>query len=179
MPLRLRLFVKKRGTRRTSARWQGMLGEAALDVILLGVGTYFLYWLSTNYLFAENSPGVWPWLVGIIPLVLAIYGIVGLALLAWKSGTSAERRAAVAKRAAEWDPSKQAARADQPSLPTVPPIDAVIDSPGVQLAYRLPVDAASGWVSATMAAVCLAWNGGDWHNAAGSVASSFLSGRAI
>jgi hypothetical protein len=26
------------------------------------------------------------------------------------------------------------------------------------LAYRLPIDAASGWVSATMAAVCLAWN---------------------
>ena len=39
-----------------------------------------------------------------------------------------------------------------------PPIDAVTDSPGVRLAYRLPIDAASGWVSFTMAAVCLVWN---------------------
>ena len=158
MPLRLRLFVKKRGSRRTSARWQGMLGEAALDAVLLGVGAYSLYWLTTNYLVAEDSHGVWPWLVSIIPLVLAIYGVVGLVGVAWQSVTSAERRAAVAQRAAEWDPVRLPARPDQPSLPTVPPIDAVIDSPGVQLAYRLPVDAASGWVSATMAAVCLAWN---------------------
>ena len=40
----------------------------------------------------------------------------------------------------------------------MPPIDAVTDSPGVRLAYRLPIDAASGWVSFTMAAVCLVWN---------------------
>ena len=49
-------------------------------------------------------------------------------------------------------------RPERPTLPAVPPIDAVIDSPGVRLAYRLPIDAASGWVSFTMAAVCLAWN---------------------
>ena len=47
------------------------------------------------------------------------------------------------------------ARPNRPTLPTVPPIDAVTDSPGVRLAYRLPIDAASGWVSFTMAAVCL------------------------
>jgi hypothetical protein len=33
----------------------------------------------------------------------------------------------------------------------------VVESPGVRLAYRLPIDAASGWVSATMAAVCIVW----------------------
>jgi hypothetical protein len=43
-------------------------------------------------------------------------------------------------------------------MPTVPPVDSVTDSPGVRLAYRLPIDAALGWVSFTMAAVCLVWN---------------------
>lgn len=159
MALRLRLFVKKRGTRRTSARWQGMLGEAALDAVLLGVGAYFLYWLATRYLFAEEvRHGLWPWLVSLIPLVLAVYGVLGLAGLIWQSVATVERRAAAAQRAADWDPARLPSRVDRPAFPTVPPIDAVVDSPGVHLAYRLPIDAASGWVSATMASVCLAWN---------------------
>jgi len=159
MPLRLRLFVKKRGTRRTSAPWQGMLGEVLLDVVLLSTGASFLYWLASRFLLAEEvTYGWWPWLVSVIPLALVVYGVVGLAVVLWESVTSAERRAAVAQRATDWDLSGVPARADRPDLPTVPPIDAVIDSPGVQLAYRLPIDAASGWVSATMAAVCLAWN---------------------
>ncbi len=40
----------------------------------------------------------------------------------------------------------------------MPPIEAVTDSPGVRLAHRLPIDAASGWISLSMAAVCLTWN---------------------
>jgi hypothetical protein len=158
MPLRLRLFVKKRGTRRTSAPWQGMLGEMVLDLILLVTGASLLYWLGSQFLFAEAADyGWWPWLVGVIPLALVAYGVVGLGMLAWQSVTSAERRAAVAQRASEWDLTAPS-RPDRPSLPTVPPIDSVVDSPGVQLNYRLPIDAASGWVSATMAVVCLAWN---------------------
>lgn len=159
MPLRLRLFVKKRGTRRTSARWQGMLGEAVLDIILLVLGAAFLYWLASEFLLAEEAHyGWWPWLVSVIPLALVVYGLVGISAVLWESATSAERRAAVAQRAADWDLSGAPTRADRPELPAVPPIDAVVDSPGVHLTYRLPIDAASGWVSATMAAVCLAWN---------------------
>src|SRR4029079_3689540 len=41
------------------------------------------------------------------------------------------------------------------SLPAVPPIDAVTDSAGIRLAYRLPIDASSGWLLFTMAAVCI------------------------
>jgi hypothetical protein len=158
MPLRLRLFVKKRGSRRTSSRWQGMLGEAVLDLVLLAAGSSLLYWFGVHFLFAEDADySWWPWLVSIIPLALVVYGVVGLGVLVWQSMTSAERRAAVAQRASEWDLTAPV-RSDRPNLPTLPPIDAIVDSPGVQLAYRLPIDAASGWVSATMAAVCLAWN---------------------
>jgi hypothetical protein len=136
-----------------------MLGEAILDAVLLGVGGYFLYFLATRYLLVQSDDyDWWPWLVSLIPLALVVFGVIGLGRLLWQSATSAERRAAVAQRTADWDLTGAQARADRPALPAVPPIDAVVDSPGVELAYRLPVDAASGWVSATMAAVCLAWN---------------------
>jgi hypothetical protein len=159
MPLRLRLFVKKRGTRRTSARWQGMLGEAVLDLLLLSIGSYFLHWLIAHFLLADDARyGWWPWLAIVIPIALIAYGGGGLALLVWSSMTSAERRAAVAQRASDWDIPTGPGRPPRPTFPTVPPIDAVVDSPGVRLAHRLPIDAASGWVSATMAVVCLAWN---------------------
>jgi hypothetical protein len=159
MPSRLRLFVKKRGKRRTSAAWQGTLGEALLDAALLVIGSYGLYWLTTRFLLAEDSAsGWWPKLAIVVPLSLLVYGGAGLAMLLWQSATSAERRSAVAQRAADWELPGGPPRPARPLLPTVPPIDAVVDSPGVQLAYRLPLDAASGWVTATMAVVCLAWN---------------------
>jgi hypothetical protein len=44
------------------------------------------------------------------------------------------------------------------SLPAVPPIDEVVDSPGVRLAYRLPSDAASGQMSFALAFVSVIWN---------------------
>ena len=76
----------------------------------------------------------------------------------WRSAVSTERRAAVVQMATDWELPGVDARPARLALPTVPPIDAVTDSPGVRLAYRLPIDAAPGWVSFTMAAVCLAWN---------------------
>ncbi len=159
MPLRWRLFVKKRGSRSTSARWQGMLGEAVLDLVLLSIGSYFLYWLISHLLLAKDvSYGWWPWLALVIPTALIVYGGGGLVVLVWSSTASVERRAAVAQLASDWEIPTGRRRPERPELPTVPPIDAVIDSPGVRLEYRLPADAASGWVSATMALVCLAWN---------------------
>lgn len=158
MASRLRLFVKKRGTRRTGARWPGMLGEGLLFAALLAVGAYGLYWLIGGVLLAEGARhGWWPWFAIVIPLALIGYGATGLVMLLWQNVASSERRAAAVQKASDWEiPVGQ--KAGRLSLPAVPPIDAVTDSPGVRLAYRLPIDAASGWVSFTMAAVCLVWN---------------------
>jgi hypothetical protein len=159
MPSRLRLFVKKRGTRRTGARWPGMLGEAVLFLGLIAIGAYGLYWLIGGVLLAEGSRhGWWPWLAIVIPIALVGYGLMGLVLLLWQNVASSERRAAVVQKATEWELPVGPGKAGRISLPAVPPVDAVMDSPGVRLAYRLPIDAASGWVSFTMAAVCLVWN---------------------
>jgi hypothetical protein len=94
----------------------------------------------------------------VIPVALVGYGLMGLVLLLWQNVASSERRAAVVQKAAEWELPVGQGKGGRISLPAVPPVDAVMDSPGVRLAYRLPIDAASGWVSFTMAAVCLVWN---------------------
>jgi hypothetical protein len=159
MASRLRLFVKKRGTRRTGARWPGLLAEGALFAALLAIGVYALYWLIVRVLLDEQAAyGWWPWLAIVIPVGLIVVGATNLVLLLWQSTTSTERRAAVAAKATGWELPGAQPKTLRPTLPAVPAIDAVTDSPGVRLAFRLPIDAASGWVSFTMAAVCLVWN---------------------
>jgi hypothetical protein len=79
-------------------------------------------------------------------------------VLLWQTAASIERRTAAVQKATGWELPGTQPKLVRPPLPTVPPIEAVTDSPGVRLAYRLPIDAASGWVSFTMAAVCLVWN---------------------
>jgi hypothetical protein len=159
MAPRLRLFVKKRGTRRTGTRWLGTLGETVLDAVLLTIGLVGLYWVVAGVLLDDEHPhGWWPWLVMIIPLSLVVYGAAGLIALVWRNAASTERRAAAVSRATDWEMLGSGTDRRQPLLPTVPPFGVVTDSPGVKLAYRLPIDAAPGWLSFAMAAICLAWN---------------------
>jgi len=157
MASRLRLIVKKRGTRRTGPTWPGKVGEGVLCTSLLAVGSYGLYWLIDHVARAEGA-GWWPWFAMVIPIALIIYGGAGLIRLVWESAASSERRAVVVQRATDWELPVGQQKSARLALPAVPPLDVVTDSPGVRLAYRLPIDAASGWVSFTMAAVCLAWN---------------------
>lgn len=154
---RPRLFVKKRGTRRTGARWPGLVAEGLLCAGLIAFGGYGLYWIIDRVTSATGA-GWWPWFAMVIPLAIAVYGVAGLIGIVWRSIASTERRAAVVRKATDWELPGADSRPSRPTLPSVPPIDAVIDSRGVRLQYRLPVDAASGWVSFTMAAVCLVWN---------------------
>jgi hypothetical protein len=136
----------------------GMVIEGLVSTALVLIGVYGIYWLVDRIFWTEGpSAGWWPWLVMIIPGSLVAYGTTNLVQLLWRSAVSTERRAAVVQKASEWELTGAQAAAGRPLLPAVPPIDAVVDSPGVQLAYRLPIDAASGWVSFTMAAVSLGW----------------------
>src|SRR5215211_4726841 len=154
---RPRWFVKKRGTRRTGARWAGELAEGLLSAALIAAGAFGLYWLIYQVVSAKEA-GRWPWFAMFIPVALFVYGVIGLVRLLWHRSASTERRAVAVRNATGWELPGIVARPNHPALPSVPAIDAVTDSPGIRLAYRLPIDAASGWVSFTMAAVCLAWN---------------------
>lgn len=159
MSSRLRLFVKKRGTRRTGSRWQAMLTSGALDAAMLAIGVYGIYWLTASYLWVDGPGyGWWPWFLLLIPLALVVYGTVGLVTTTWENFASSERRAAAVQKATDWEIPGTDIRPAFAAIPFVPPIDNVVESPGVRLAFRLPIDAASGWVSASMAAICVAWN---------------------
>jgi hypothetical protein len=156
MPQRLRLLLKKRGTRRTGSRRLATLGEGVIDGALLVIGAAGVYWLAANVLLSTDSDaGWWAWLVIVIPIALMVYGGAALGILLWQSVASTERRAMVVQKAIDWELLGAEANAGPPSVPAV---GAVTDSPGVRLTYRLPIDAASGWVSFAMAATCLAWN---------------------
>jgi hypothetical protein len=100
----------------------------------------------------------WSWLTLAIPGSFILIGIGGVvhSLMTW--GKSAERRSAIAQRAAQiapFDPSRRAAT----DLPYVPRPASVTDSPGTTLTYRLPSVAASGWKLFGGAVACVGWNG--------------------
>src|SRR3954462_1595779 len=154
---RLRLFVKKRGTRRTSSPWAGKLAEGLLSAGLILLGVIGLYWLIYRVAYSDDA-GRWPWFAMVIPLALIIYGAIALIVVLWKTAVSTERGAAVVQKATDWEMLGVSSRDSTADLPTVPPIEAVTDSPGVRLAHRLPINAASGWLSFIMAAVCITWN---------------------
>lgn len=159
MAQRLRLFVKKRGQRRTGSRWLGTLAIAAIDVSLIALGTAGLYWLLARVLLVEGEPQGWiAWSALVIPIALITYGIADLAVLVWRNLASSERRAAVVQMASDWELPGISPQPDRPALPAVPPIDAVVDSAGVRLLYRLPSDAVSGQMSLALAAVAIVWN---------------------
>jgi hypothetical protein len=159
MAPRLRLFVKKRGQRRTGSRWYGTLGIAALDLALVAIGAAGLYWLLAHVLLAETRTYGWfAWAAIVIPIAPIGYGVTDLVVLVWRNLASTERRAAAVQMATDWELPGMGPHVDRPTLPAVPPIDEVVDSPGVRLAYRLPSDAASGQMSFVLAIVSVVWN---------------------
>lgn len=159
MAQRLRWFVKKRGRRRTGSRWYGVLGVAALDVALVATGAAGLYWLLAHVLLVEGPQHGWiVWAALIVPLAPIGYGITDLVMLVWRNLASTERRAAVVQMASDWDLPGLSRALDQPTLPAVPPVDEIVNSPGVRLAFRLPSDAASGHLSFALALVSVIWN---------------------
>src|SRR5262245_1786335 len=99
MASRFRIFVKKRGTRRTGARWMATVIEAILAIALIAIGTYGIYWLLERVFWTEGpSASWWPWAVMIIPVSVVGYGATSLFQLLWRSAVSTERRAAVVQR---------------------------------------------------------------------------------
>src|SRR6188508_3184390 len=119
MAFRFRLFIKKRGGRRTGPRWPGLVGEGLLCATLVAAGGYGLYWLI-NHVATAKGAGWWPWFAMVIPVALIVYGVAGVVALLWQSAASTERRAAVVQKATDWELPAGANKPARPVLPAVP-----------------------------------------------------------
>lgn len=100
----------------------------------------------------------WIWLVFSIPASFIVIGGVGLiyAMLHW--GTSAERRAALARRAQDYAPFDGAAR-QAVRFPNIPNCTDITNSPGTRLRFRLPIAASPAWAVMGTLLACVLWNG--------------------
>lgn len=159
---RFRLWEKKRGSRRTGSSWWGGAGETLFfgSLFLLGALTLtelVVFWMREDpESFLASTWGVW--LSVLLLGSLVIVGAVGSVYSAVLTGTSAERRAAIAKRATTSDllaDSQQSSR----NFPCVPKDTNWKNSPGIRLAYRLPIASSPAWRLVFMSTLCLLWNG--------------------
>ncbi|WP_145098087.1 hypothetical protein [Anatilimnocola aggregata] len=152
-----RFLEKKRGTRRTGSNLAGSVGEALFfgALFLLGVGT-----LSS--LLGPHDPGTYDWGKGgwLLILVAASFAIMGGAGLIWTAmrvGVSAERRSVMARTATELDPLSDTL-STAPEYPGLPELSGLINSPGVELSYRLPQTESAGWRLLASTVFALIWN---------------------
>jgi hypothetical protein len=93
----------------------------------------------------------------LIPLSFITIGGGGLIYTIMHWNASAERKAIMARRAAEIDLFE----VNEPNrgFPTVPAAGNLTNSPGTTLAYRLPIATTAGWILFAALAAALLWNG--------------------
>src|SRR5262245_36845912 len=156
-----RFVEKKRGRRWTGSNLIGSLGEAAFCGSLFLIGTLLLSLIVAVQL-VKPDPAQFAIGVGGILLILvgassAVLGAGGLIWTVLNVGISVERRSALARRAAETDIVHAAVPRprDYPGLPT---LEGLTDSPGIELAYRLPPSETPGWRLLAMTIFAMLWN---------------------
>ncbi len=131
--------------------------EAKLD--LFQVGEIYPCWydpMNPSRVVLVRGYSGWLYLVLLVPVSFIAISTRRLVLIWLNWGTSAERRAAMTKRAAEFDLFEGTTH---DVLPTVPSNADGTNSPGTRLAYRLPIDAAPRWMLFAVLTACLIWNG--------------------
>lgn len=158
-----RIWGKKRGDRRTGSNLLGTVGEALFFAALFLIGTFALIALLTSYLVqpveAEAYSSGWGlWLVLLILTSLILIGAGGMIHNIMHVGTSAERRSAFAKRASDIDILADTLPSAR-DYPSIPRNENLTNSPGINLAYRLPIVRSPAWKLLAAALFCLVWNG--------------------
>lgn len=155
-----RLWEKKRGGRRTGSRLAGSVGEAIFFGVLFLLGASSLAEVITSQIVNPTpelmKPGFGFWLMVLVMASFVLLGGAGVVLTALQAGASVERRSALVKRATRIDLISDALPSTQ-EFPNVPRDTDLTNSPGVQLAYRLPSTQQSVWrlVLATVVALVL------------------------
>ncbi len=157
-----RLWEKKRGDRRTGSQLVGGLGEALFFGILFLLGAMSLAYLVVSRVVSSTpqlyQPGFGFWLMVLVMVSFTLIGGSGVILTVLQVGTSVERRSAMARRAEGIDLISEALPS-QRAFPNVPRDANLTNSPGIRLAYRLPVTHSGPWILFAATAFFLVWNG--------------------
>jgi hypothetical protein len=157
-----RFVQKKRGERRTGSNLVGSLGEAVFFGVLFVLGVLSLSTLLVSQVLdpdpASFAIGVGKWLFLLLMASFAIIGGGGLIWTVLRLGISAERRSALATQAVEIELVQEAVPRPR-NYPTLPPYDGLINSPGIEQAYRLPPAQTPGWQLLAMTIFVLLWVG--------------------
>jgi hypothetical protein len=97
------------------------------------------------------------WLTVLVLASFILIGAGGAVYTVVYAGTSAERRAALAKRASHIELIGEALPSVK-DYPQVPGDANYTDSPGITLAYRLPMASSPGWSLLAATVFCVVWN---------------------
>lgn len=156
-----RFVEKKRGRRRTGSNWVGSLGEAIFCASLFLLGTLLLSLLVGTHLVRPDPGrfafGVGGWLLVLVTASSIVLGGGGLIWAVLGIGTSVERRSAMATRAVDSEIVQSAVPRPR-NYPTLPAFDGLTDSPGIELAYRLPSSQTPAWQLLAVTIFTMLWN---------------------
>jgi hypothetical protein len=155
-----RVWEKKRGNRRTGSKLVGSLGEALFSGVLFLLGIVSLTALIASQTFSATplyAPGFGFWLMVLVLSSFILLGGGGVILTVFQVGASAERRTALARKAAALDLRRGSESPGR--LPNIPSDANLTNSPGVKLKYRLPVIQSAAWRLVFATVFCLIWNG--------------------
>ena len=156
-----RFLEKKRGGRRTGSNLLGSVGEAAFCGSMFLLGTVSLTALIATEV-VEHHPesfalGLGKWLLLLVMGSFVLLGGGGLIWTALRVGTSAERRNVMARQATDIDLIQEALPRPR-HYPTLPPYDGLTNSPGIDLAFRLPATESPGWRLLATTIFAIVWN---------------------
>lgn len=154
-----RIWEKKRGGRQTGSRILGSIGEALFFSALFLFASVSAIGLLTLQLI-HSTPEHWYltgwglWLRILIIVSFLLVGGVGFIYTILQFGASRERRSA---HAAKFDKSYggTASVGAVANLPGVPSDANIINSPGVRLAYRLPIVEGTAWRFLLTTIICI------------------------
>ncbi len=180
-------WTKKRGGRILGGAFSGAVGEAVFFAAIFLAGVFALALTVVQRLSSSAGIAVPPeistavggglgfWIVAVLAVAMLGVGAGGLAYRLMQIGASDERRSMMARHVHPIEimlPKSE----DTVDLPAVPQAAEVTDSPGVQLAYRLPSRGSIAGQTLANAALALLWNAA-WLVLLAVVISGFLSGR--
>ncbi|MEW4560925.1 DUF3592 domain-containing protein [Bremerella sp. JC770] len=105
----------------------------------------------------ERTPAWGLWVIFLVLISFIVIGGIGLIYTLLLMGTSVERRSAIASKAKTLELLREAMPAT--TYPSIPNDANLTNSPGVRLAFRLPIEVSPGWWLLATLIFSLLWSG--------------------